>query len=237
MVQFNLLPDVKLNYIKAERTKRMVMLASFSITGLAVFIFVLLFLIVNVFQTKHLGDLNEDIKTKTAELKAIPDLDKVLTVQNQLKALPALHEQKPATSRLVDYLVQVTPADAKISQVVLDMDNSTMTLEGSAGSIETINRFVDTLKFTNYTASTNPETSETGSAFSEVVLTKYGVANGAGGAGRVSYAIDFKFNPIIFDNTKTVKLTVPNIISTRSVVEKPTDLFEAKPKEANESAQ
>lgn len=231
MVQFNLLPDVKLNYIKAERTKRMVMLASFSLTGLAVFIFVLLFLIVNVFQTKHLNDLNNDIKMKTSELKSIPDLDKVLTVQNQLKALPGLHEQKPATSRLVDYLVQVTPADAKISEVKVDMDNSAMTLEGSANSIETINRFVDTLKFTNFTAVSDPESSETDQAFTEVVLTKFGISEAGENAGKTTYSIDFKFNPIIFNNTKTVNLTVPNIISTRSIVEKPTELFEAKPKD------
>lgn len=221
MIQFNLLPDVKLDYIKTQRTKRTVMLATISITALAVFIFILLFLIVNVFQKQHLKNLKDDIENKTSELKSVPDLDKVLTVQNQLNALPGLHEKKPATSRLTDYLVQLTPSSAKITDVNVDFDASTMIINGSADNIESINQFVDILKFTNYKEG---ETSD--KAFSEVVLTNFGIQ---GTAGRTSYGVTFKFNPIIFDNTRNIALVVPNIVSTRSVVEKPTDLFEQKP--------
>ncbi len=220
MVQFNLLPDVKLDYVKTEKTKRTVMLATLSVTALAVFIFVLLFLVVNVFQKQHLNNLDDDIKTKTAELEAVPDLDKVLTVQNQLKALPGLHQGKPATSRLSDYLVQITPTDAKITDVTIDFDANTMTVNGTAGNLGTINQFADILKFTTYKAG---ETSE--NAFSEVVLSNFGVQ---GTSNRTSYGLSFKFNPAIFDNTNNVELVVPNIVSTRSVTEKPTDLFEQK---------
>ncbi len=224
MVQFNLLPDVKLEYIKAQRTKRLVMLAAFTATGLAVFVLVLLFLVVNVFQKQHLSNLNNDIKAKTEQLKSVEDLEKVLTIQNQLKSLTPLHESKPATSRLNDYLVQLTPNDAKISEVEIDFSQSSMTISGSAGALETINRFADILKFTDYKAG---ETSD--KAFSEVVLESYGSAGGRADNGRSPYSFTFKFDPVIFDNTKTVQLVVPNIISTRSVIETPTDLFEPKP--------
>ncbi len=223
MVQFNLLPDVKLEYLKAQKTKRTVLLGVISVTALMVFIFVLLFLIVNVFQKQHLTNLNENIETKTKELKAVPDLDKVLTVQNQLKVLPKLHEDKPATSRLAGYLVQLTPSDAKITDVTIDFSASTIDLNGTAGNLETINRFADILKFTSYKVVNEEESDK---AFSEVVLKDFGVQSADG--GRPSYGIQFKFNPIIFNNTKNVQLAVPNIISTRSITEKPTDLFEKK---------
>lgn len=229
MVQFNLLPDVKLEHVKSERTKRIVVTGALTLTVLAVFIFVLLFLIVNVFQKNHLSNLNDDIKTKTAELEAIPDLDKVLTVQNQLNSLTTLHEQKPATSRIYNYLIQLTPKDAKVSAVELDADTQTMTISGSAGKLETINRFADILKFTDYVEGSNKD-----KAFSEVVLSSFGVQGESSSGDRTSYSITFKYKPIIFDNTKSVELAVPAIISTRSVTERPTDLFEAKPDDQEE---
>jgi hypothetical protein len=223
MVQFNLLPDVKLEHVKSERTKRIVVTGALTLTALAVFIFVLLFLIVNVFQKNHLSNLDDDIKTKTAELQAIPDLDRVLTVQNQLNSLTTLHEQKPATSRIYNYLIQLTPKDAKVASVELDTDAQTMTISGSAGKLETINRFADILKFTDYTEGESKD-----KAFSEVVLSDFGVGSTSRDDDRTSYSITFKYKPIIFDNTKNVKLAVPAIISTRSVTERPTDLFEAQ---------
>ncbi len=220
MIQFNLLPDVKLEYVKTKRTKRTVILGAISVTSLIVFVFVLLFMIVNVFQKQHIGNLTEDIKNKTKELKDVPDLDKVLTVQNQLKALPGLHEAKPATSRLTDYLVQLTPSNAKITDVEVDYEGGTMSINGTATTIEVINQFADILKFTDL-----KEGESTKRAFSEVVLPSFGVASKD---GRVNYSLEFKFDPVIFDNTKSVQLVVPSIVSTRSVTEKPTDLFEQK---------
>lgn len=220
MVQFNLLPDVKLEYIKTQKTKRTVMLGVLSVTALAVFIFVLLFLTVNVFQKQHLANLDSDIKVKTKQLKDVQDLDKVLTVQNQLKALPDLHTGKPAVSRMTDYLVKLTPADVKVTDVTVDYTASTMSINGNTGSLETVNRFADILKFTDYKEGENTER-----AFSEVVLSTFGVV---AKDGRTTYGLSFKFNPIIFDNTKSIELVTPNIISTRSIVEKPSDLFEQK---------
>jgi Tfp pilus assembly protein PilN len=220
MIQFNLLPDVKLEYAKTKRTKRTVILGSVAVTCLVVFIFVLLFLIVNVFQKQHISNLTQNIESKTNDLKSYSDLDKVLTVQNQLKALPGLHESKPATSRLTDYLVQLTPSEAKITDVTIDFDAGTMAINGTATKIEVVNQFADILKFTDY-----KEGEVTDKAFSEVVLPTFGVK---GSDGRVTYGLQFKFKPEIFNNTKSVELVVPTIVSTRSVTEKPTDLFEQK---------
>ena len=224
MVQFNLLPDVKIDYMKASRTKRIVILAAIGLSALALFIFILLFLIVNVFQKQYLNDLNSDIKSKTSQLQSVNDLDKVLTVQNQLSDLTKLHESKPEASRLYDYLIKLTPNDAKISSVTVDFTGNTMQLGGTATNIETVNKFVDTLKFTDYKQGTTQK-----KAFSAVVLTSFSLGKGTGTvAEKSSYSIDLKFDPIIFDGTKSVELITPNIISTRSVTEKPSELFDTQ---------
>ncbi len=218
MIQFNLLPDVKLEYIKARRTQRLVLVVSTVLGSVAFAIFIILFLVVNVAQKKHLSDLNNDIKRDTATLQAIPNIDKILTVQNQLNSLTALHEADPATARLFSYLGQVTPAQATISSVKADFTANTISLSGNANTLSTVNQFVDTLKFTTYTTNENSTAQK---AFSDVVLTNFGKTEKG-----VSYQIDFKFDPVIFDNTLQVQLVVPNIISTRSETEKPTDLFQ-----------
>jgi Tfp pilus assembly protein PilN len=224
MIQFNLLPDVKLEYMKLRRTRRLIIMIAVLAAGVALAIFISLFLVVNVWQWQHLRSLNSDIKKDTATLQSIPDLNKILTVQNQLNSLTGLHEKDPAAGRLFDYLGQVTPAQASVSDVKIDFTTNTLNIGGNANSLSTVNQYVDTLKFTTFTTNNNSTPQK---AFSEVVLSSFTVLSGAGKSG-VTYQINLKFNPTIFDNTLQVQLSVPKIISTRSETEKPTDLFQPK---------
>lgn len=216
MIQFNLLPDIKLQFVRAKRQKRNVVVIS-GIAGAVSLLILVSLVTVNAMQKKHLGDVNNDIKKYTSELKAIPELDKVLTVQNQLKALPELHSNKPVTSRIFGYLSQITPAKVNIASLVVGFDAGTMTLTGSADNLTTINQFVDTLKFTSYTVEGETVAKK---PFSEVVLSNFGRAD-----KDANYTITLKFENEIFNNAKKIALTVPKIITTRSETERPGDLF------------
>lgn len=218
MIQFNLIPDVKMDYMKTRRTKRLVLLSSLGVAGVAFLVFIGLFITVNVLQAKHLSDLNKDIKVNEAKLKSIPDLSKILTIQNQLGSLSSLHQQKPAADRAIDYLSQLTPAQVTISDAKFDFGAHTLTITGSADALSTVNQYVDTLKFTTYT-STNGSKAQ--NAFSGVVLSSF-----AKGSPNSTYTINANFDAAIFDNAQTVTLTTPKIISTRSEVDKPADLFQ-----------
>lgn len=216
MIQFNLLPDVKLEFIKARRLKHTVVMIAIIVSASALALLTVLFMTVVVFQKKHMDDLTKDIKASTAKLESVQDLDKILTVQNQLNSLPALHDQKPVTSRLFGYIQQVTPQKVSISSLELDYETQTLKIKGGADAISTVNKYVDTLKFTDYTLG-----SEQKKAFSEVVLSTFTRDDKS-----ASYEITFKFDPAIFDTKNDVKLVVPNIISTRSATEKPEALFQ-----------
>src|ERR1700685_4322347 len=135
MIEFNLLPDVKLEYVKTRRIERLVIASSLlaAIVALVVFIFLVVF--VDVLQKKHLSDINSDINTSSAQLQAVPSLNKILTIQNQLQALPALHDQKPLSSRLFSYMTQLTPANATISSLNVDFMQHTLTIAGNADSL------------------------------------------------------------------------------------------------------
>lgn len=236
MIQFNLLPDVKQEYIKAKRLKHSVIVISMLTAAAALFIFVMLFLTVYVFQRQTINNLESDIDTYSSTLKGTKDLDKILTIQNQLKSLPELHDQKPVTSRLFTYVTQLTPAQVSIGNIELDYEEGTLTMSGKADSLGTINKFVDTLKFTTYSGlpadASSEDKTQTGKPFSEVVLTSFSKSD-----KEATYNISFKFNPIIFDSKNNITLVVPKIISTRSETEKPTELFQALPQPATEQQQ
>ena len=220
MIQFNLLPDIKIQYLKAKRQEHAVVLASIVAVITAVTVLVLLLAVVHGLQKKTLSDLNDDIKRSSEELKGTKDLNKILTVQNQLNALPGLHDQKVITSRLYEYLSQLTPNDDSISSLTLDAELNTLEISGTAKSLTAVNTFTDSLKFTQYTIAASEAKKD---AFSDVVLASFSKSEDA-----TSYSLTMKFDPIIFAGDQEPKLTVPNIISTRSEVDKPDALFKAE---------
>ena len=217
-VQFNLLPDIKVRYLKVKRQQHLVVLVSIVACLAAVVIFLMSLSVVYGVQKKSLNDLNKDIKTSSNKLESTKDLTKVLTVQNQLKSLPSLHDSKVVSSRLYDYLTQVTPADATITKLDADFTLNTMLIAGESKDLETVNKFVDTLKFTKYTVGSQKEEH---SAFSAVVLASF-----SRDSKTATYNISLNFDPVVFNGTQSVKLTVPQVISTRSEVDKPTALFQ-----------
>ena len=219
MIQFNLLPDVKLQYIKAQRTKRLVMVISLVAAALSIALVTVLFLTVQVAQKKHLKDLSSDIVDQTKKLNSVEDLNKILTIQNQLNSLTTLHQSKPVTSRLFGFIQQVTPVQASISKLDIDFSVNTLTIVGTVDTLLTANQFSDTLKFATYkTAATDK-----GKPFSNVVTT-LGL-----GDKKSTYVLTMSFDPVLFLSAEVPVLTVPAITSTRSETEKPATLFKEAP--------
>lgn len=217
MIQFNLLPEVKQAYIRTRRTKRMVLLSASGFTVLMVGIMILLFLVVNVFQKTHLNDLNKDIKKYSSDLQNTQDLNKILTIQNQLNSLTALHNKKVVASRLFTYVGQFTPNQVSIGKFDIDFSAATIAISGTANDLGMVNKFADTLKFTDYKTGDN----QTKKAFSNVVL-----ANFTRDDKKTQYQLNVSFDPTIFDSANDIVLNVPSIVSTRSTTEKPSALFE-----------
>ena len=170
-----------------------------------------MFSYVQIGQKKHIDDLTEDIETQIAAIESVPDVNKILTIQNQLDELPALHEGKPETSRLFTILTQVTPADIKIRSVEFDLLETTMTISGSANDLASINRYADTLKFARYNTADEKDLTP----FTSVITTLNRNEESA------SYELAVEFDPQLFDNTKEITMVVPEKITTRSTLGKP----------------
>jgi len=215
MIQFNLLPDVKIQYIKAQRSKKMVLLiASLSSAGL-LGITLLIALHVYVAQKVQLSNVDKSIKNYSNELKNTPEVDKILTVQNQLNTLVDLHEKKPVTSRIYDYVPKLTPQNVKIGSLGIDYATNKVTISGTADSLQNVNKYVDTFKFTTYKSDVVTDELP---AFKSVVLSSF--SKDEKGA---SYTITADFDPLLFDGTKKITLIIPKKYTTRSITEQPNE--------------
>lgn len=217
MIQFNLLPDVKIALIKAQRQKRLLISFSTIFSIAAVTIMVLLFLFANVAQKKSIGDLTDDISSENKKLMATEDLNKILTVQNQLDKLDGLHGDKVQAKKIFEYIQQVTPVNVSVSQLDLDFAAYTISLTGKAESLAAVNTYADSLKFTEFIAGKDTEAGPVGErAFSSVVLASFSRNDNTN-----SYTITLSYDPLIFTE-RDVQLKVPQMNTSRSNTERPS---------------
>ncbi len=227
MIQLNLLPDVKLQYIKAQRSRRLVFTIAFISSSVSLAILVLM-LLGGFVQKKHLGDLNHDIAAGTSQLQHKPNINQILTVQNQLKSLTKLHSGKSAANRLFDYLNDVTQTQVSITTFTIDFTTQVVSITGTADALSSVNTYINTLKTTTYTT----ETSSTAvAAFSDVVLTNFALTSGQQSSNNqpATFTITLANDKNIFDITQKPKLIVPAQVSTRVTAGGSTDLFQKAP--------
>jgi Tfp pilus assembly protein PilN len=209
MIQFNLLPDVKLQYIKAQRVKRTVITISLLAGVAALALFLFLIVTVKVVQTKMIDSKTKQIAEMSDEIRQTPNLSKMLTVQSQLDRLTELHDNKPVMSRIYDYMNKLTPVTVSVSQLTVEMEAKTMTIDGSADSLEAANAFADALKFTTYTVKDTqaPPTN----AFTQVM---YNSVNRD--STKASFSITLQFDQAIFSNTQEVNLQVNKSVADQA---------------------
>lgn len=224
MIQFNLLPDIKKQYIQTKRTKRMIISFSMIACAASLGVLLLVFSYVQVAQKKNINDLTKDITAEVAAVKSIDGINEILTIQKQMDTLPGLHQKKPATSRIFEYLNKVTPKNVFIGSVKIDLLNNTMEISGTADSIAAVNTYVDTLKFATYSSGDIKDEKPFSNVLTQLSRSKE----------TASYNIKFNYVPVLFDNTATVIITVPNTVTTRStlglpVLDSSNDLFKENP--------
>jgi Tfp pilus assembly protein PilN len=227
-VQFNLLPDVKMHSVKIEHSRKLIITVAALVSAVCLALFFILLFSVDVVQKKQLNDADKQVTVAIAKINSIPNLNKILTINNQLSSLTTLHKNKHITSRLFGYLTQVTPTSVQISSINLDLSQNKMTITGTSDSHHSVNTFIDTLKFTSFKSSSQDSNHV---AFPSVVETSFSVA-----PPKVSYSVDLTFDPTLFSNSspQAPNLIVPQLTSTRSAIDDPSNpLFNGTTKGAH----
>ena len=201
MIQVNLLPDLKREYIKTQQTKHLVVVGAVFASLVAVSLLTLMFLYVQIVQPRHRSNVQHDIYASLQELKSKKDGVKIVTVQGVLEQIPQLQDKKLISSAFFGYLTSFTPKAVSYSDVKLDLATNTMSLTGQAGTLEQTNELANNLKSATFTY-TQKESSQSLQPFSRVVFTSLGKSDqSTNGAKPVSFQLSATFNPVMFSES------------------------------------
>lgn len=200
MIEINLLPQVKKDYLKAEQMKHTVIVASVLLSIVSIVIVALLFAYVSVVQPQHQKNVQEDIDSGLTDLKGKENAVKIVTVQGALDSLPGLEDTELATSRLFTYVAGFTPRSVSYSNIKLNVDESSLTLQGTASNFEQANVLANNLKGAtfNYVQS---ESKQSAKPFTNVVFDGLSRSEQAQDTKNVSFQITLTFDPIIFNQS------------------------------------
>lgn len=161
MIEVNLIPDVKLELLRAQRMRAIVITISIFASIIAAAIVVLLLIYIFAFQGVRSASLDDDIKKGKEALMAIEDTSGVLTIQKQLSSITELNDQKYLSSRLFGLISAISPAEPNtvaFSQINLSTTNPAegdeasfngqIFLEGQTNSYDSLEVFKKTIEYT-----------------------------------------------------------------------------------------
>ncbi len=231
MIQLNLLPDIKKEVIKAQKTRTKVTLGAIGASLIALGILVVSVLWVYVAQPIRIDLARKDIEKNTALLRQNKDSSKYLTLQNQLAALPDLHGGKTKTSRLMSILPILNPNEphrVQLNSVTMSANDTSITVSGRTATFEALNVFTDTLKHAklSYVYPDDANRKVTEQLFSTVSLQGSSLVRD-GDQQIVSFTIRAVYSTEAFSNkVSNVVVSVPTIADAKSVDQTTRSLFE-----------
>ncbi len=130
MISLNLLPDVKKDLLRVRRERNLVVSISVVVVGASIGVLLLLSgtlgVLIGAKALMENSIKNDEQTIKQAQKKK--QLDKYITIQNQLKQIGKLKSDQQVYSRLMDYLTQLNPATPNNVQI------SSAKIEAPAGS-------------------------------------------------------------------------------------------------------
>jgi len=248
MLQLNLLPDVKKEFLHAERTRNLVVSVAILVSFIAGGIIIVLALVMGG-QMVQKNILTSDIDKSKATIQqeqTSKQLNEYLTTQNQLSQIDNLKSSQPTFSRLFDYLKQLNPADpngVQLSNVTIagagaatgSTAANTIELQGTTATFASLDVYKTTLTSTTISYSVGAKGKvQTTPLFTTVTVNQAGISQNNNNASQVSFTIDVVYDPVAFANTsQNITLTVPQQTTSDASRNAPKDVFNGNSNSAN----
>ena len=144
MINVNLIPDSKLAGIKAKRSKQAVQSLSMIVIIASVALPVVLF-IFDFALTKAIDSKQNKIDDLVTKFETEEDVQRILTVQNQLNALPEAEANSFKMTNLLSVIDHSTPKNVGLLGISTLNVDGTFAFQANAESIQAANEFIDTL--------------------------------------------------------------------------------------------
>jgi len=240
MIEINLIPDVKQELLRAQRSRATVISMSILIGIISIAAVVILAGYVFGVQAVRSSLADSDITKKSEELSKVEDLSKTITIQNQLTKISDIHNSIKIDSRIFDVLraiIPPTPNDVQISTLAIDSDNSNITIEGQAkNSYAAVEVFKKTLEGSKINFKDSEGTDQVIDLASNVVVGDTSYGEDSTGAKVLRFSIKFDYVPELFaTSSKDLKVTISNGgDATDSYLGVPKSLFVDKAKDVQE---
>ncbi|HYG84271.1 MAG TPA: hypothetical protein VD907_05340 [Verrucomicrobiae bacterium] len=217
MIELNLLPDVKRELVRAYQVRRRTIAIMILVSIISVGAVVLLALYVYGGQLALGNILNGTIEQKAKELSEKQGINQQLTIQNQLAALPELHDGKLMYSRLFDYLPVVNPAapnNIRVTRLSTDETQGLITINGYGRDYKAVTIFEDTLKNAQLSYQQDGENKQE-PFLKTLTMSQVGLGEDAGGNRVVTFTATLEYAEAAFDRkVSNAKVTVPTRTTT-----------------------
>lgn len=215
MIEINLIPDVKLELLKARRQQTMVISISTLIAVVSIGVVVLMG--VYAFAIQGVADtiISGRIDDQTKKLKSVKDLSKTLTLQSQLNKLSSLQQNKNVTSRLFDIMSVTIPTDKNvvtISRLSLDSEENKIEVEAEAvNGYEAMEVFKKTLAQTKLHYNRDKEAATPVNIATSISEGERRYGEDSQGARVLRFTLSFTYPDELFDATiQDGKVVAPN---------------------------
>lgn len=136
MYEINLVPDVKAEMIKAQKRRNLVFFVCGAFSAIAIGVVIVLGA-VRAGQEIKIKSQDNTLELMSGKLVEYSGLNELLTIKKQLSDLKTIESDKRVFSRVFTVLASMLPTGSDtvtISSLSVDLDASTMSLEGQANA-------------------------------------------------------------------------------------------------------
>lgn len=234
MIEINLVPDVKQELLHAQRVRLSVITISIIVGIAAIGIVVILGLLLGV-QGARGYLLDNAISSDSQKLASVPDINKTLTIQNQLDKISTIHQSSHVDSRIFNVLTSLASGkgDAKIqySTIAVDTTNDTVTIQAQTPTFNGLDVFKKTLTATQFRYTSGDSTSkQTENLASNIDLSNQTQAQDATGKHVVTFTLSFTYTAdLLSPQSKNAQIVLPTATNATDSYEGiPSSLFTEK---------
>lgn len=231
MIEINLIPDVKLELLKARKQRRMIISGSILLSLIAGGAVVLLSVYAFGVQTVAEAITDNSIKDESNKLSKVQDLAKTLTIQSQLDQLSTSESNKNITSRLFDVISATVPEGKNavaIKKLTFDSVGGTISIEAEAANgYEALEVFKKTVAQTTFQYSLDGTAQDPVKIASNITDGNRSYGEDANGKQVLRFTVSFSYAEQLFKpQIQNGKVIGPDKQrATDSVEGVPTSLF------------
>ncbi len=239
MIEINLIPDVKQELLKAQRQRAVVISGSITVGIIALAAVALLLVYIFGAQTVRGALLDQGITDQNKELSQVQGLSEMLTLQNQITVINQQADARVINSRMFEFLDAVVPQEpnqVRFSNVNVNAETKTISLEGQTLRYESMEIFKKTLQRSVVLYKDGDQELEA-PAVSDISIGEVSYGEDTAGQRVVRFKVSFVYAEELFSSKNSFVAVVvksdsgTNVTDSRLGVK---DLFAEKAKDSEE---